>query len=168
MNIKYKVVNAKEVAEWVKSLPDGIKAAAMRTISDYIVGDKNHGLRHDVAYKYVSRKRAYGKVSDAPAGYFSWKQFRYVMAKLASGEMKIGRKHDPTHMGKSWKWEQLNSQWDRTKIMGKLPFDRFPSRQNRLVGWRHYLDVVKSNMKGAMKAAQRKVDEFIAKQQKGP
>jgi hypothetical protein len=163
MNIRYKVVNADKVAEWIKSLPRGIKAAAMREISTYIVGDANHGLKHDVAYKYVSRKRAYGKVSDAPAGYFSWKQFRYVMAKLASGEMKIGRKNDPTKYSQSWKWEQVNSQWDRTQIHGKIPFDRFPSRQNKLVGWRHYMQVIQSNMKGAMAAAQKKVDEFIRK-----
>ena len=96
MNVRYKVVGADKVVDFIKDVPKGAKAAAMREISTYIVGDKNHGLKHDPAYKYVSRKRAYGKVSDAPAGYFSWKQFRYVMAKLASGEMKIGRKHDPT------------------------------------------------------------------------
>lgn len=161
MNIRYTVKNADKVAAWIKTLPRGIKAAAMRAIAEYTVGDENHGLKHDVAYRYVSRKQAYGKVSDAPAGYFSWAQFRYVMAKLASGEIKIGRKHDPTKMGQSWKWEQLDSDWRRTKIMGNLPFDRFPSRQNKLVGWRHWLDVVKSNMTGAMNKAQKAVEEWL-------
>ena len=166
MNIRYNIVNADKVAEYIKSLPPGIKAAAMRAISEYVIGDKNHGLKHDVRYKYVSRKRAYGKVSAAPPGYFSWKQFRYVMAKLHSGEMKIGRENDPTKYSQSWRWEQKNSQWDRTEVQGRVPFDRFPSRQNKLVGWRHYLEVVQSNMKGAMQEAQRKVDEFIKKGQK--
>ena len=167
MDVRYRFVNADKVAEYIKSLPRGIKAAAMREISEYVVGNDQHGLRHDVKYKYVSRKRAYGKVSDAPAGYFSWKQFRYVMAALASGKIRIGRKNDPTKYSQSWRWEQKNSQWDRTQIQGRVPFDRFPSRHNSLVGWRHYLKVVESNMKGAMKAAQKKVDEFIAKKQKG-
>jgi len=164
VNIRYSVSGVKEVAAWIKTLPRGIKAAAMRAIAEYIVGDKQHGLRHDVAYKYVSRKRAYGKVSDAPAGYFSWAQFRYVMAKLHSGEIKIGRKHSPTEMSKTWKWQQLDSDWRRTAINGQLPFDRFPARQNRLVGWRHWLDVVKSNMKGAVSSAQKAVDEWLKKQ----
>ena len=163
MNIRYTVQNADKVSAWIKSLPRGIKAAAMRAISDYVVGNEQHGLRHDVAYKYVSRKQAYGKVSDAPAGYFSMKQFRYVMAKIKSGEMKIGRKNDPTKYSQSWRTEQKNSQWDRTVVKGQLPFGRFPSRQNLLVGWRDFRKVVESNMKGAMESAQKAVDEFLKK-----
>lgn len=162
MDVKYRVANLENVKKFISELPRGIKAAAMRAISEYIVGDTNHGLKHDVNYKYVPR-RAIGKVSDAPPGYYSWKQFHYVMAALRSGKMKIGRKNSPTNMSKSWKWEQKDSQWDRTNITGKLPFDRFPARHNRLAGWRHWSEVIETNMRGAIKAGQQAVNEWLKK-----
>ena len=165
MNIRYSVQNADKVAEWVKSLPRGIKAAVMRAISEYVIGDSpdppgagRHGLRYDIKYKYISRKQAY-----PPSGWQSDKQRRYVMAALKSGEIKIGRKNTPTDYSQSWRWEQENSQWDRTKITGKLPFDRFPSRHNMLAGWRHWSKVVETNMTGAIRSAQKAVDEFLKK-----
>jgi len=171
MNIRYNIVNADKVAEYIKSLPRGIKAAAMRAISEYIIGNGQHGLKHDVAYKYVPRNRipvatliTYGPLKGKIVrGYFSSKQYYYVTWALRTGRMKIGRKNDPTKYSQSWRWEQKDSKWDRTQVQGKLPFDRFPSRHNMLAGWRHYLEVVQSNMKGAMQEAQRKVDEFIKK-----
>ena len=158
MNIRYTVKNADKVSAWIKSLPRGVKAAAMRAISEYIVGDERHGLRHDVSYKYVSRKQAY-----PPTGWQSDKQRRYVMAALKSGEIKIGRQNTPTNMSKTWRWEQDNSQWDRTKIAGKLPFDRFPSRHNMLAGWRHYTEVIQTNLKGAIQAGQAAVNKMLKK-----
>jgi len=156
MNIKYRVAGVEEVTAWIKSLPRGVKAAGMRAISEYIIGDERHGLRHDVSYRYISRKQAY-----PPTGWQSDKQRRYVMWAIKSGVIKIGRKHDPTHYSKSWNWKQENSQWDRTDITGKLPFDRFPSRHNILGGWRHYMDVISTNMVGAMQAGQRAVNKLL-------
>ena len=158
MNVRYTVKGVEQVKKYITELPRGVKAAAMRAISEYIVGDERHGLRHDVSYKYVSRKQAY-----PPTGWQSDKQRRYVMAALKSGEIKIGRKNTPTDYSQSWRWEQENSQWDRTKITGKLPFDRFPSRHNMLAGWRHWSKVVETNMTGAIKSAQKAVDEFLKK-----
>ena len=137
MNVKFNVIGLEKVQDFMKSVPKGVKAAAMRAISEFIVGDEHHGLKHDVSYKYVSRKAAY-----PPTGFVSDKQRRFVMASLNDGSMKIGRPSGDTKMSKSWRWEQKGSQWDRTNIMGRIPFSGFPSRHNKMVGWRHYMDVV--------------------------
>jgi hypothetical protein len=156
VNVNYKVTGVEEVKKFITELPRGVKAAAMRAIVTYIVGDKNHGLKHDVAYRYVSRKRAY-----PPTGWQSDKQRRYVMWAIKTGHIKIGRKNTPTHYGQSWDWRQKDSKWDRTDITGRLPFDRFPSRHNRLAGWRHYMEVVNTNIKGAIAAGQRAVNDML-------
>ena len=154
--INYKVTGVEQVKAYISDLPRGTKAAAMRAIATYIVGDKNHGLKHDVAYKYVSRKRAY-----PPTGWQSDKQRKYVMWAIKTGKIKIGRAHKPTHYSDSWDWKQQDSHWDRTHITGKLPFDRFPSIHNRLGGWRHYTEVVGTNIKGAVAAGQRAVNDML-------
>ena len=154
--INYKVTGVEQVKAYISDLPRGTKAAAMRAIATYIVGDKNHGLKHDVQYRYVSMKRAY-----PPTGWQSDKQRRYVMWAIKTGHIKIGRKHTPTHYSDSWDWKQQDSHWDRTNITGKLPFDRFPSRHNRLGGWRHYMEVVSTNIKGALAAGQRAVNDML-------
>ena len=168
MPISYQV-NAEKAIVYIKGIPEKVMSVGMSAIVKFIVGDEQHGLKHDVAYKYVSRKEAYGSTGatfengkPVPDGYFSAKQFRYVMAKLHSGEMKIGRKNDPTHYGQSWEWKQVQNDY---YVTGNLPFDRFPANQNKLVGWRHYLKVVEANMKGAIKAVQKAVSDFL--KQKG-
>ena len=154
--INYKVTGVEEVKAMVSDLPRGTKAAAMRAIATYIVGNKQHGLKHDVQYKYVSRKRAY-----PPTGWQSDKQRRYVMWAIKTGRIKIGRQHTPTNYSDSWDWKQQDYHWDRTNITGKLPFDRFPSIHNRLGGWRHYMEVVNTNIKGAVAAGQRAVNDML-------
>ena len=167
--INYKVTGVEEVTAFISDLPRGTKAAAMRAIATYIVGRDSggapgagrHGLSHDVAYKYVSRKRAY-----PPTGWQSDKQRRYVMWAIKTGVIKIGRAHTPTtHYSDSWDWKQKDSHWDRTNITGMLPFDRFPSIHNRLGGWRHYMEVVNTNIKGAVQAGQKAVNDLL--KQKG-
>jgi len=154
--INYKVTGVEQVKAYISDLPRGTKAAAMRAIATYIVGNKQHGLKHDVAYKYVSRKRAY-----PPTGWQSDKQRRYVMWAIKTGKIKIGRAHTPTHYSESWDWKQKDSHWDRTNITGKLPFDRFPSIHNRLGGWRHCMEVISTNIKGAIADGQRAVNDML-------
>ena len=175
MSIHYKIVGADVVVNFIKSLPPKIISIALNATADYAMGDSDaapgrgrHGLRHDIKYKYIPRKMIphsiiinYGPMKGKTVrGYFSSKQYYYVTWALRTGKMQIGRKNDPTNMSKSWEKSQADN---AVIVRGSPPFDRFPSRHNMLAGWRHYLEVVQSNMKGAMQEAQRKVDEFIKK-----
>ena len=161
--------NIDKVTAFIKEVPRGVKVSAMREIATYIIGDKNHGLRHDPRYKHITRAKAYpnavitiGKKHKRKIrGYFSVKQFYWVILNIK----QLGRKHDPTNYGQSWQMEN-DSHWDRVKIIGKLPFDRFPSNLNRLGGWRDYMEVVNTNIKGALQSAQRMVDKWLAEKAK--
>ena len=146
--INYKVTGVEEVKAMVSDLPRGTKAAAMRAIATYIVGDERHGLKHYPKYKYVTRKQAGYKTSA--------KQRRYLFAvgiwkKSALGKGVAVKKYNRTGGYKdSWDWKQQDYHWDRTNITGKLPFDRFPARMNKMGGWRHYMEVVNTNIKGCL------------------
>jgi len=160
VSIRYKFVGAEKVTEYIKSIPRGMKAPVMRTIATYIIGDSNHELKHAPAYRHVTRKAAYGKVSDAPAGYFSWAQFRFVMAGLKNGTIKIGRQHTPTNYNESFEIKN-DSHWDRVEITGRMPFDRFPARINRMINWRHYTEVISTNIKNALRAGQAALNAWL-------
>lgn len=165
MNIRFRIKNLKEIREYIESLPRGIKIAAMEAYTEYILGNEKRGLRHEPKEKFVKRSVAYGKVSDAPDGYFSWKQFRYVAWKTKGFTEKYKRTHE---MASSWQMTTQNSDWTRVSIENKKEgsewvFGDNQARQLGLVGWRKYVDVIASNATGAMNAAVRAVEKWLAK-----
>ena len=46
MQVKSSVRNVKRVQDFLKSLPRGVRIAAMRAIAEYIIGDDSRGLKH--------------------------------------------------------------------------------------------------------------------------
>jgi hypothetical protein len=163
MNIKFKVTGIEELKTFLDKLETGVKIAAMRAVSYYLVGRENEALRKEPANKFVRRADAYGKVSDAPAGYFSMKQFRYV-AWLTDGFTK---KYDRTHaISQAWEYHETNSQWDRVNIQNNAPGAEYvvgdgQSRHEALVGWRKWRQAINDNMAGAVRYAQEMVDKYI-------
>jgi len=157
-----------EFQEFIKSVPRGFKIAAMRAISTYLIGNKDRGLKHEPTWKFVSRASAYGKVSDAPEGYFSWAQFRYVAA-ITEGFTLIP--YDRTHeMANAWTMKETNSDWRSVKIENEAEgaeyvYGEQQAAQPGLVGWRKALTIIKSNMIGALKAGNAAVAAWI--KQKG-
>jgi hypothetical protein len=134
-----------------------VKAAA-----EYLLGNDQRGLRHYTPYKFVSRASAYGKPSDAPAGYFSWKQFRYVMAMLhgGGGGGRTGKLKDgwaTKGQGGGFGMSVYNSVDYATYVMG----DAGQARQPAKVGWRKLMAVVNSNLNGMMRAASQAVGRWI-------
>jgi hypothetical protein len=154
-----------EVQEYLRSLPRGVMKVALLAITEYIIGDDRHGLRHDEPYKYVSRAQAYGRVSDAPAGYFSWKQFRYVMAKMDSGEIDPGtRQHSPTEASKGYMAKETQRGYTITNPKpGAITRAEAQPRQLALVGWRKMLKVAQDNMAGALRHANTAVNKLLKK-----
>ena len=161
INIKSRGI--KELRELMKRLPRGIKITAMRTAVEFIVGDERHGLKHEPASKFVSRSDAYGKVSDAPSGYFSWAQFYYVAAVTDGFTKSFTRSGD---IAGSWTYTESDSNWTSVTVTNTAEGAEFvvgdkQANQPRMVGWRYYMDVVKTNLTGAIKAAQRAVDAWV-------
>lgn len=169
--IKFTVKNLEEVKKFIMELPRGVKIAAMRAFSEYVVGNERHGLRHEAPQRFVSRAAAYGKVSDdAPAGYFSMKQFRYVAA-ITKGFTQVPwtRKHE---IAPAWRVEESNSDWTRVQLVNDkdgvqyVYGNQMQARQPALVGWRKLQNVISDNMAGAMLAANRAVNKYLKEKSK--
>lgn len=171
MNVSFRVRNAEKIQKYLQTVKRGLLRVALNAVTEYIIGDERHGLRHDDPYKYVSRKSAYGDVSKdgAPAGYFSWAQFRFVMAKIASGEIVPGqRKNSPTQSSQAWSYRTTDNGYISI-IENDAPStywirsDEGQARQPARVGWRKVAQVVADNTAGAIRHARAAVAEFLRK-----
>lgn len=169
MNVSFKIRDVQKVKNYLKTVGSGLLRVALYAFTEYVIGNDQHGLRHSEPYKYVSRADAYGKVSDAPAGYFSWEQFRYVMARLHDGSMKIGNNRTGASAD-GWQYTETGSKGYGVTITNPEPSaywtrdDSGQARQPALVGWRKVSKVISDNMVGAIRHANSKVSEYLKKQ----
>lgn len=165
MQFKFVLRNDKNIKKALRDITKGALKTAIVALVEYIIGDERHGLKHDDPYKFVSRKRAYGKVSDAPAGYFSWEQFRYV-AWITEGFTKFGRKNNPTNSSQSWGYTLTKGGYGAT-LTNDAPSTKWirgektQARQPALAGWRKVSKVVADNIKGAMRHVGAEVNKYI-------
>ena len=133
--------------------------AAIKAFSEYLLGnDQTHGLRH-----YVPEKRV-----NTYAGV--WQTFPDRQADDAGSlptlrkwcELKIP--YQGLEVCDDW---ELQGDEYRKNIVNKLPYAPYvmgiagQSRMSRKIGWRSWLEVVQSNMKGAMRAANQAVAKWI-------
>lgn len=164
--MKTSLHGVKEFTDLLSRLGRGFKIVAMRAIAEYIIGNERRGLKHEPKQKYVSRAKAYGNVSNdgAPAGYFSWNQFRYV-ATITNGFTKpYTRTHD---ISGGWIYTETNSDWSTVSVENNVEGAEFVyggSRQTSLVGWRKVMDIISTNIKGAIQAGQKAVNDLIKSQ----
>jgi hypothetical protein len=149
-------VSIKGIDEWkafLKSIPYGVKGVAMRAFAEYVMGDSRHGLKHPAAYRYVSRKSAYGRT------FFSDAQRRWFFANGAKvGNFRTGR------LMKAWSIG--GSAQTRLYLINSAPYAGFvigsgQARQPAKVGWRPAIEVVMSNFRGGIAAAQRAVNAWL-------
>jgi len=148
------------VQAFLTALPRGSMRAAIKAFGDYILGDDSHGLRHMVAYKYISRATAYGK------SFVSDKQRRWFYAALAAGEIHpgSGERHDTT---RGWTGVASSDGYSyRATAKGAAAYftmsDQGQSRQAALVGHRKASDVVRTNISGGLRAAVKAVNRWLA------
>jgi hypothetical protein len=155
---------SKEIQAFLKETAPGARGAAAEAAAKFLVGDGRHGLKHYPPYKYISRARAYGNVSKdgAPPGYFSWKQFRYVMWKRSKGEIDPGYPHRTGRLQRGWQMTRrgadvriFNTQPHVLPVMGDIQ-----SRHERQVGWRMVPDILETNIDGALLASKRAVIKY--------
>jgi hypothetical protein len=163
MQIKFSARNIDKVKAFIASVDRPLKIEAMKAFIEYIIGDENEGLKHEPAEKFVSRKRAYGKVSDAPDGYFSWKQFRYVAAITEGFTKAYSRTHE---MASDWTMQVKDSNWTRVTAENAAEgavwvFGDKQARQPALVGWRKYADTLKARTAGGIRSATAAVNRLL-------
>lgn len=160
--------NVDELQKFLKTLPRGMTRAAIRAFAEYLIGNSYHGFRHDQPYKYVSRAKAYGKVaSGVPAGYFSMRQYRYVMAKIASGEINPGqRRNIPTKASGGYEIKETRGGYGANIVNQEAGAywtrsDKNQPRQLARVGWRKAADVVAANIVGGIRSAKAAISQFL-------
>jgi hypothetical protein len=100
-----------------------------------------HGVLSNPAnyakYRYISRAQAYPNAPYKP-GYFSARQWRYVMARIHSGEITPGRSQRTGTLARSWR--QIGK-GESAFLVNQAPYasyvvgDGEQARQPDLVGW---------------------------------
>lgn len=166
MKVNFKVNGIEKLKSFLAKLPQGTKRRAMRAVSEYLVGNDQRGLRHPQPYRYASRRTSYGFVAPdgAPAGYFSWKQFRYVAAITEGftlrGSRRTGESTD------AWRFTESSNSF---KIVNDTPGgyytrdDYGQAAQPANVGWRKVSDIIKINLKDAMAHAKNEINDYLRK-----
>jgi hypothetical protein len=174
MQINFRIRGVEAVQSFLRAIPRGAVRVALQAFSEYVVGNEQHGLRHAEPYKYASRARAYGYTgakfengNPVPAGYFSAKQFRYVMAKIASGEMTPGTENRTGKSTAAWQAVPRNDGYRYTLSNGERGAyytrdDKGQARQPANVGWRKVSQVVTDNYLGGIRSAVAAVKKFLA------
>lgn len=157
--LRVRVRNLEPVQAYIASVPRGVKGEAVQQIADYLIGDERHGLKHYPAYRYVSRRQAYGRV------FFSERQRRWFFAALNSGELHIPYRRT---FALRQAWEKGDDRW-RPVIRNPLPYaphvmdDERQSRMSRKMGWRTVGKVIEDNLKGALRMAGYAVQRWLKK-----
>ena len=89
------------------------------------------------------------------------------MAKIRSGEIDPGVPHRTGSYQRSWEQIPHTSDWRRVDVQNTAPHAGWvggfnQARLNAKVGWRKAVDIVQTNLDGALQSAQRMVDKWIA------
>lgn len=158
MQIKFSLRGVKEVKEYLASLPRGVKIAAMRAYSEYIIGDENHGLKHEPSQKTHDENNPY-----------QWQSERQRKAFFATDGFGQGIPTVRTHEGvNSWTLKETDSNWTQVKIEGGNAFVQgdWQQKGHAADGWRKYADILKTNMAGAMQKAIAAVNDWLRKKGK--
>lgn len=163
MNTGVKIRNFEEIQKFLKDLPRGTLRTGLDAMSEYFLGNEQHGLRHYPPYKYVARKRAYPEVN----GFFSDKQRRYVMAMIRAGKITPGTPKRTGTTAAGWHKNVTNNGYgisiqNSEKSAFYTMSDTGQARQPQKVGWRTMTTVIESNMAGAMRHALAEVKKWIA------
>jgi hypothetical protein len=98
-DFNFQVKGLEQVQQVIADLPKGAQRVANEAAATAIVDE----LKFYEKYKFASRAKAYGKVAQdgAPAGYFSWRQFRYVAWKT-NGFTDVGFPKRTGELQRGW------------------------------------------------------------------
>ena len=154
--IKFSVRGLDEVKKLMASLPRGVKIAAMEAIATYLIGDEKHGLA-----------KAPPRVKHGEGNPYQWQSDKQRRAYFASDGFGGGIPYRRTgNLSDGWVFSSTDSNWTTVKIENIEAYAGFVMGDEQQRGhiadkWRHYIDVISTNLTGALREAQRRVDEWI-------
>jgi hypothetical protein len=160
MKLKFDIRLDKRLEAYIQKLPRGVARTGLTALAEWLIGNGQRGLKRYPPYKYITRRKAYGKpfVSD--------KQRRFVMAAIREGRIDPGVPHRTGNTQRGYVMVVSNRGYN-VKIVNKTRgavytrHDTLQARLNKLAGWRKQADVIRTNIKGAIRHAQSKVNEML-------
>jgi hypothetical protein len=160
MQVKFRIRGVEAVQAFLRAVPRGAVKVALQAFSEYILGNDQHGLRHNEPYKYVTRKAAYGVT------FFTEKQRKWFFWALNTGQIDPGSGKRTGETSKAWKAEPRNDGY-RYTLTNNTPGgyytrdDYGQARQPAKVGWRKVSAVLTANYAGAIRAAVAAVKKYL-------
>lgn len=160
MQVKFRIRGVEAVQAFLRAVPRGAVKVALQAFSEYILGNDQHGLRHNEPYKYVTRKAAYGVT------FFTEKQRRWFFWALRTGQIDPGSGKRTGETSRAWKAEPRNNGYRYTLTNntagGYYTRDDYgQARQPAKVGWRKVRDVVDANYLGGIRAVTAAVKNYL-------
>lgn len=157
MKVSFGPVKIEGLVEYIKSLPRGVKITAMRAFVTYIIGNKQHGLKHEPPYKYVKPFRSWSSNDEKAA-----RQRRWIFAHLDL----IGQDNRTHAISNGWTMKEKDSSWTHVSAGNQAPgvgwvMGDTQSRHSAAAGWRDYMKIIASNMAGAFRAANAAVNDYL-------
>ena len=152
--ISFKVRGLEEVQAFLKALPRGTMKVAIAAMSEYILGDDTHGLRH-----YPPR-RSHG--AGNPYRWQSEKQRRAFFATKGFGKGIPSKRSYELLRG----WQQSVDPYRKT-LFNRVPYAKYVMGNQQQIGhttdgWRKIGKVITDNVKGGMLRARQAVAKWIA------
>lgn len=122
----------------------------------YLIGNEQRGLKHYPNYRYITRKKAYGKT------FSSSKQRKKIMAMIREGLITPGSSKRTFTIRNAWK---TRGEGAATVVYNDAPgvdyvMGQNQSRHEKLGGWRQSPQVVEDNTDGMIQAAGRELVRY--------
>lgn len=154
--IKISTRGIEELKAYLATLPRKTKIAAMSAAAEYLIGNDQHGLKHNPA-----------RVQHGIDNPYVWESEKQRRAYFATNGFGGGIPYQRTGTLKdAWKYTAQNSNWTMVKLENPTPYAKYVQgdqiqRGHIADNWRHYSDVIATNIKGAIRAAQAAVNALL-------
>ena len=153
--IKLETRGLDKVNAYLKSLPRGTLRAALAAFSLYLIGNDQRGLKH-----YPAR------VEHGPGNPYQWQSEKQRRAYFATNGFGGGIPYRRTGTLKnSWEVKETRGGY-QNQIVNTSPYSQFVQGDDQQRGhaadkWRQYGEIIKTNMAGAMRAAQQAANRWL-------
>lgn len=150
--MNYSMRGITQVTDFLRELPRGVKISAMRAAAKYLIGDSQHGLKHNPARVQHDESNPYQWQSDA--------QRRWWFATHDGPYQRTG------DLAAGWKFTESDSNWTSVKLENRVPYGEFVQganiqRGHIADGWRKIENVIATNINGAIAAANTAVRQWV-------
>ena len=157
--IQYQTRKVKEVVHRLKDIPPRAMKAVLRAVGLWLIGEQSRGLKQYQPYKYITRKKAYGKT------FVSDRQRRYVMAAIREGRIEPGFPHRTGGTQRAWTYVPKDERHafivNQKRSAYFTKHDTGQARLNALAGWKKVAKDIRDNIAGALRAARAKMNEIL-------